>query len=397
MLNIILFDDNFENLKPLTWTKPVGALRIGIMTMQEKWQTIMQASVSFATKVYLSKKYSTTIAEQNLLINASVLPNEEMVDFLKNNLKEDCAWVQGDQVIAIRLDKEKTAAYLAGDYQAQNSEEATMELSRIVYPWDIFRLNGEAIQFDFKLLTKGRISQPLSDTNRVVGDPSQVFVEEGAWVECATFNTQNGPIYIGKDAIVMEGTIARGPFALCEHATTKMDAKIYGPTTIGPHSKVGGEISNSVIIGYSNKGHDGFLGNAVIGEWCNLGADTNCSNLKNNYSEVRVWNYSSKRFHKTGLQFCGLVMGDHSKSGINTMFNTGTVVGAFCNVYGSDFPRKFIPSFSWGSHKGFMIYQLEKALETAERVMIRRKVALDDIEKEILQAVFQQTEEFRNY
>jgi UDP-N-acetylglucosamine diphosphorylase/glucosamine-1-phosphate N-acetyltransferase len=253
------------------------------------------------------------------------------------------------------------------------------------------------MDLDYKLITRGRQSQTISTTNTVFGDSRNIFIEEGAWVECSILNATNGPIYIGKNATVMEGCIVRGGLALCEGATLKMGAKIYGATTIGPYSKIGGEVNNSVIIGYSNKGHDGFLGNAVIGQWCNLGADTNNSNLKNNYSEIKVWNYPSGGFINTGKQFCGLIMGDHSKSGINSMFNTGTTIGFFCNIYGSDFPRTFVPSFSWGSSKGFVTYQIDKAIETANRVMERRNKTLDAIEEDILRAIFEQTKGYRKY
>ncbi len=397
MLNIILFDDNFENLKPLTFTRPVGALRVGILTIQEKWQKIFNTTVSFATESYLAAKYPLQVATDNLLINAAVLPSKALISFLQNDLPADTILKQGNQVIAVRLNASQTNAFLVGDYPIKQTLELSLDLTTIVYPWHIFQNNDAAIKFDFELLTKGRKSQTLSASNRVIGDANLVFLEEGAWAECAIFNTNDGPIYIGKNATVMEGSIIRGSFALCHNSTTKMAAKIYGPTTIGPHSKVGGEINNAVILGYSNKGHDGFLGNSVIGEWCNLGADTNNSNLKNNYGSVRVWNYAKQSFINTELQFCGLIMGDHSKSGINTMFNTGTVIGAFCNVYGSDFPRKFVPSFSWGSSKGFITYKMNKVLETAERVMSRRAIKLDAVEISILEYIFEKTKKNRKY
>jgi UDP-N-acetylglucosamine diphosphorylase/glucosamine-1-phosphate N-acetyltransferase len=265
----------------------------------------------------------------------------------------------------------------------------------VLHPWDIFRLNGLAIESDFDLITKGRKSQPISNTNKVL-NAERVFVEEGAVVECAVLNAQTGPIYIGVNAEVMEGSLIRGPFALCEGATLKLGAKIYGPTTIGPYSKAGGEINNSVIFGNSNKAHDGFLGNSVIGEWCNLGADSNTSNLKNNYTNVKLWNYIKQGFVDTGLQFCGLIMGDHSKCGINTMFNTGTVVGVSANIFGDGFPRNFIPSFSWGGAQGFTLYKTEKAFETAQKVLARRGQELNKVEVDILTHVFKLTAGYRH-
>ena len=263
----------------------------------------------------------------------------------------------------------------------------------VLKPWDIFAKNGQAIKDDFAFITRDRKSQQLSSTNQVLGD--NIFVEEGAKVECCILNTTTGPIYIGKDAEIMEGSVIRGPFVLGDHATVKLAAKIYGPTTVGPHSRVGGEVNNSVIFAYSNKGHDGFLGNSVLGEWCNIGADSNNSNLKNNYAEVKLWNYSQERFVGTGLQFCGLIMGDHSKCGINTMFNTGTVVGVNANIFGSGFPRNFVPSFSWGGASGFTTYKLRDAFEVASKVLERREKVFDDIEKEILEKVFELTEKYR--
>jgi UDP-N-acetylglucosamine diphosphorylase/glucosamine-1-phosphate N-acetyltransferase len=261
--------------------------------------------------------------------------------------------------------------------------------------WDIFSKNGDAIKADFDLITRGRTSQPLSTSNTVIGDAKQIFLEEGAIVEASILNTNAGPIYIAKDSEIMEGSVVRGPFSLGEHAALKLSTKIYGPTTVGPHSKVGGEVNNSVIFAYSNKGHDGFLGNSVIGEWCNLGADTNNSNLKNNYGNVKLYNYAQDKMIDTGLQFCGLIMGDHSKCGINTMFNTGTVVGVGANIFGGGFPPTHIPSFSWGGADGMEEYKFDKMIETANRVYARRNLTVDAVEKDILEKVFKNTEATR--
>jgi len=305
-------------------------------------------------------------------------------------LKEGQQLAQGDVVLAVRT---KTADISETELRV-DAIQFNGVLNIVRHPWDIFTMNGLEIASDLEQIMEMHTSKRLSNTNRVIGK-GKIFLEEGAKVEACILNTTDGPIYIGKNAEVMEGSIIRGPFALCEHAQVKMGAKIYGPTTVGPHSKVGGEVNNSVIIGYSNKGHDGFLGNSVLGEWCNLGADTNNSNLKNNYDEVRVWSYASKGFAKTGLQFCGLIMGDHSKSGINTMFNTGTVVGVSANVFGGGFPRTFIPSFSWGGASGFIEYRIEKSLEAAARMMERRGIPLDEVEEAILRHVFDLTKGYR--
>ena len=269
-----------------------------------------------------------------------------------------------------------------------------LNILTIEHTWDIFSKNGDAIVEDFNLITKDRQSQPIPATVNTI-NPEHIFIEKGATVNFATLNASSGPIYIGRDAEVMEGSMVRGPLALCNNATLKLGTRVYGPTTVGPYSKIGGEVNNSVIFAHSNKGHDGFLGNSVIGEWCNLGADTNNSNLKNNYAEVRLWDYQTEGFAKTGLQFCGLMMGDHSKCGINTMFNTGTVVGVSANIFGSGFPRNFVPSFSWGGHKGFVTYKTNKAFEVAEVVMARRKEEFTEKDKAMLEHVFEETKQYR--
>ncbi|MCF8257096.1 MAG: GlmU family protein [Flavobacteriales bacterium] len=389
-MNIILFDGPFRtDLLPLTFTRPVCDLRIGILTIREKWEKRLGAATGTLTEAYLSEKFPINAGDDNLLIHGAVCPTDGLVEAILR-LSTGQQLAQGELVIAMRGDQadvEITALQ-------SNAIGFTGDVTVIQHPWDIFSKNGNELAADFELLTAGRKSVPLSATNTVLGSGS-IFLEEGAKVEASILNTTSGPVYIGTDAEVMEGCIIRGPFALCEHGQVKMGAKIYGPTTVGPHSKVGGEVNNSVIIGYSNKGHDGFLGNSVVGEWCNLGADTNNSNLKNNYDEVRVWSYRTGRFERTGLQFCGLIMGDHSKSGINTMFNTGTVLGVSANVFGAGFPRTFIPSFTWGGASGFIEYRPDKALEAAARMMERRGLPLDKVEEGILRTVFDLTKGYR--
>jgi UDP-N-acetylglucosamine diphosphorylase/glucosamine-1-phosphate N-acetyltransferase len=389
-MSYILFDDSRENLLPLTFTRPVCDLRIGILTIREKWENYLSTTTSTLTEDYLSCKFPCVENDVNTLINGGVCPTPELVEAI-SRLNKGERLVQNGKVLAI-CTPDTTASI---DFTQAGGIEFVHELVTVEYPWDIFSKNGEALKADFDVLTDGRESALLSASVTVIGG-GKVFLEEGAKAEACIFNTNNGSIYLGKNSEVMEGSVIRGPFALCEESQVKMSAKVYGPTTVGPHSRIGGEVNNSVIMGYSNKGHDGFLGNSVLGEWCNLGADTNNSNLKNNYDEVRVWSYGEGRFAKTGLQFCGLIMGDHSKSGINTMFNTGTVVGVSANVFGSGFPRTFIPSFNWGGTAGFTEYNQPKAFATAERVMKRRGVEFDENDKAILSSVFELTKSYRS-
>lgn len=385
-MNYILFDDHRENLLPLTYTRPVCDIRIGILTIREKWEIYLKAKTSTLTETYLDKKFPLISAKQNLLINGSICPNKILVkDILA--LKQGEALFSDDTLIAIHSS--------VADLSNYKSRKDTKAFSLFIKNnWDIFQKNGNAIENDFELLTKGKKSQKISTTNQVINS-NNIFLEKGSKVECSILNASAGPIYIGKNSEVMEGVMIRGPFSLGDHSQLKMGAKIYGATTIGPESKVGGEVNNSVIFGYSNKAHDGFLGNSVIGEWCNLGADSNNSNLKNNYASVKLWNYFQEKFEITGLTFCGLIMGDHSKCGINTMFNTGTVVGVSANIFGSGFPRNFIPDFSWGGAAGFTTYLPKEAVATAQRVYERRNKKFDEMEKGILTNVFEMTEKYR--
>ncbi len=391
----VLFDDHRRNhLLPLTFTRPVAEIRVGILTIREKWERMLGARCSHLTTEYLSKKFPTTSQSgAYTLINGGVLPGSKLAETILN-LPLESALVSKGTVIACKLNSKPLAGYSPAPSHFTKHVEYTNQFTEIIHPWHIFSLNGQAIEADFELITKNRKSEPISSTNSVM-NPSKIFIEEGATVECTVLNASTGPIYIGNHAEVMEGSLVRGPFALCEQSVLKLGAKIYGPTTIGPFCKVGGEVNNSVIFGFSNKAHDGFLGNSVIGEWCNLGADTNCSNLKNNYAQVKLWDYVKKGFIDTGLQFCGLIMGDHSKCGINTMFNTGTVIGVSANIFGDGFPRNFIPSFSWGGAQGFTDYKIDKALETATKVMERRGIDLSNIDSEILTHIYNETSAFR--
>lgn len=371
----------WSNLRPLTLTKPVSKLRIGILSIEEKWQKSLDASIKIKTvQDYLNGFDTFSANEAATYINSSILPSPNLAQAILALNAGESLYAKGVLVASKR-----------GNTQSKFETEVHFEedILKIEYPWDIFRLNEKAIELDFKLLTKNRTSENISASNTVIGDTKYIFLEEGAKVEAAILNPSGGYIYLAKNAEIMEGSVVRGSLAMCESATLKLSTKIYGATTIGPHSKIGGEVNNSVIQGFSNKGHDGFLGNSVIGEWCNLGADTNNSNLKNNYSHVRAYNFEKQDYIATGLQFLGLIMGDHTKCGINTMFNTGTVTGVFANIFGGDFPPKYIPSFAWGGAKGFDTYQFEKAIEVAKAVMARRNKELSDNEYKVLAYLFQ--------
>ncbi|NRD19752.1 GlmU family protein [Winogradskyella eckloniae] len=389
-MNYILFDGPYRNnLLPFTFTRPVADIRVGILTIRQKWESFLEYTTTTITEDYLSDKFPMVEMEENIMINASFLPNLEVVEIVKN-LKHNQALFKDEDVIAFYAKEGEEHK----DFSQFEAIELQSSILKIENTWDIFAKNGEAIDEDFKLITKDRESEPIPDTVQTINSEN-IFIEKGAVLNFATLNASAGPIYIGRDSEIMEGAMVRGPLALCDHATLKLGAKVYGPTTVGPHSKVGGEVSNSVIFGYSNKGHDGFLGNSVLGEWCNLGADTNNSNLKNNYAEVRLWNYETEGFAKTGLQFCGLMMGDHSKCGINTMFNTGTVVGVSSNIFGSGFPRNFVPSFSWGGNSGFVTYKTQKVFEVAKVVMSRRSIEFTEQDKAILEHVYEETKQYR--
>jgi UDP-N-acetylglucosamine diphosphorylase/glucosamine-1-phosphate N-acetyltransferase len=397
-VNLILFDchKTRENLLPLTFTRPTGDLRVGILTIREKWEKSFNQKSYSLTEGYLEGKFSACPESgPGLYINGSVLPDEKLNAAIRQLGALQSLTANG-LLIAFKTEK--------GHLNYENFEAIAKSFAPVNYPhpflsiahtWDIFKLNGEALKADFELLTKGRKSGALSSTNMVIGPAENVFIEAGGKVEASVLNATTGPIYIGVDAEIMEGCTVRGPLALCEHSALKMAAKVYGPTTLGPHCKAGGELNNVIFFGYSNKAHDGFLGNSVIGEWCNLGADTNNSNLKNNYGNADVFSYRDGKAIDTGLVFCGLVMGDHSKCGINTMFNTGTVVGVSANIFGGDFPPKFIPSFSWGGAQWLRTFTFDKALEVAARMMERRGLKPTDADIKILQTVFEREAKYR--
>jgi len=389
-MNYILFDGPVRNaLLPFTFTRPVADILMGIMTIRQKWEARLGSTITTITEEYLSTKFPMVEMEENVMINAAYLPNDALAE-LVSDLKENQAIFKGDDVIAFfTTENQEEVDFDSYEIIQYNGDALTVE-----HTWDIFSKNDAAIREDFIYLTEDRKSQPIPKSVNVIA-PENVFIEEGAKLEFVTLNASTGPIYIGKNAEIMEGTVIRGPFALCENAQVKLNAKVYGATTVGPGSRIGGEVKNSILFANSNKGHDGFLGDSVLGEWCNIGADSNNSNLKNNYEEVKLWSYETEGFAKTGLQFCGLMMGDHSKCGINTMFNTGTVVGVSTNIFGSGFPRNFVPSFSWGGAGGFTTYVTKKAFETAKLVMGRRNIDFDETESAILEHIFEETKKWR--
>ncbi|MCG8576432.1 MAG: glucose-1-phosphate thymidylyltransferase [Flavobacteriales bacterium] len=375
----ITLDDNDLHLKlaPLSLTRPVAEIRFGIATIAESWCALLNIdseSVSYNTESYLTGKFKSAYGSEELKIAGNIKPNEQLATMVLE-LEEGETLYVNDRWIASKKGDSKKEVYKNLD-----------ELLYIEHCWDIFQKVDQAISSDLDRIRKNNVSQQLSGSNQLLGQ--DIFVEEGAKVECCILNSTSGPIYIGKNTEIMEGSVIRGPFALCEGSTVKLASKIYGATVIGPHCKVGGEISNSVFQAYSNKGHDGFMGNSVIGEWCNFGADTNTSNLKNNYSNLRIHSFESKKMEQTNLLFCGVLMGDHSKTGINTMLNTATTVGVSANIFGAGFPNKYIPSFSWGGH-GEDKFILDKAFEVAENMMKRRKVELTEGDKKILNHLYQ--------
>ncbi len=392
MDHLVLFDDPAirGSLLPFTFTRPVADIRVGILTIAEKWHRISQIETSFWTQEYLQRKFPR-YSGKAMAINGAWLPSEgdwQLVSSLNSNQ----ALFFGKTLLAGYIGETEKNLGFAADRDPIQLEKEPLLLQKT---WNIFQFNGAQIKEDFALLTNGRKSHAVGDPHTIVYNPDQIFIEDGVKIRAAVLNAESGPIYLGRNSEIQEGAVIRGPFALGEFSTVNMGAKLRGDTTVGPHCKVGGEISNSVIFGYSNKGHEGFLGNSVLGEWCNLGADTNTSNLKNNYAPVKLWDYTKGGFANTGLQFCGLMMGDHSKCGINTMFNTGTVVGVGANVFGDGYPRNFIPSFSWGGAAGFSTFTMPKFEETAKAVFGRRGKEWSQEEKEILERVFELTKTYR--
>lgn len=391
-MHVLLFDDPAirPHLLPFTFTRPVAALRCGILTLAEKWQRRLNQPVGYLTEPYLQAKYPAGATQgPALVINGAVCPDDVLVKQVQALTPGDALFCDDTLVAAHLSDATQVAELIQEGFRKTRDVAEPVTIIREM--WHLFLRNGAEIRRDFDLLTKGRESALVGDAHTIIYAPENVFIESGVKIRAAILNAENGPIYLGKNSQVHEGAIISGPLALCEGAHINAGAKMRGDNTVGPFSKVGGEVGNSIFFGYSNKGHDGYMGNSVIGEWCNLGADTNTSNLKNNYAPVKIWSHSAGRFVNTGQTFCGLMMADHSKCGINTMFNTGTVVGVGANIFGAGFPRTFIPSFSWGGAAGFETFKLPKMTEVAERVMARRQLAYNQTEQDIMRHVYEQT------
>ncbi|MBP7239302.1 MAG: GlmU family protein [Saprospiraceae bacterium] len=390
MRNIILFDDESrEQMLPLSYTRPVAELRTGIFTIRERWEKLLKGTASYITSDYLNARFPMHLEDDNFVLNGAVMPNDRLVRLIEQ-LDPNEALMDDGNLIAARLNRHQFENLLRDESIEEISgiELGDTPFIHLSYPWDLFLYLRATIEYDFNLITKGRTSQSIPSNNQVIA-ADNIFLEEGAQVNCAILNAQSGPIYIGKNAQVMEGSIIRGPVTIGEGSIIKMGAKIYGPTAIGPECRVGGELKEVVILGYSNKAHDGYLGNSIIGEWCNLGAGTTTSNLKNNYSNVKMWDYSTRSMRDTGLQLLGLVMGDHSKAGIQTMFNTGTIVGVACNIYGAGFPPKFIASYTWGGASGLITHRVDDAIATAKKVMARRDIEFSADDDAILRKVYE--------
>lgn len=388
-MDYVLFDSEIrEILKPLTYTRPVCEIRTGVMTIREKWEKFLNKKVSILTEDYLSKKYTLTVSEEMIFIDGSICPTQELVNSINQMKLGDVLYEESTQRIIAKFESKDSFEKKV----SLNSNKVLFsgQINKITSLVSIFLLNKEEIRRDFDILTKGRKSMPLSPTNRFIGE--DIFVEEGAKVEFSILNATEGPIYIGKNCEIMENSVIRGPFAMNEHSVVKMSAKIYGPVSLGPYCKVGGEVADCVFFGYSNKAHDGYFGDSVIGEWCNVGADSNTSNLKNTYDDVKLWSTEHSTFESTGVIFCGTIMADHTKCGINTMFNTGTVIGVSSNVFGPGYQRNYIPSFVWGGTKGMRRdYDVEKAIKVAEVVERRRNITMSEDDKEILRHVYEIT------
>lgn len=399
MKNLILFEnDTRTNLLPFTYTRPTCEIRLGIFNIREKWEKAMNGSGSFITQDYLTDLYDINLSEKNYLINGAVLPTAELVhQILELGVGE--ALVNDDELIAALLDLNQFNRLVDDDIEVFNTYDLseTQSLLKANNLWDLFKLLDWSIRWDFEKITEGRTSEPLPDSNTLIGSKNWLFIEKGALVQGATINTSNGPVYIGKNATVMEGATIRGPFSLGERGTVKMGAKIYGPTAAGPYTTLGGEIKNVLMLEHASKGHEGYLGNSVIGAWCNLGADTNCSNLKNNWTEVKLWDFTKKALLPSGQLKAGLFLGDYSMTSINSMFNTGTVTGICCNIFGTGFPEKFIPSFTWGGTNGSETYRIDKALAAIERMKNIHKQTFSVEERIVLLKIFEESAKFRSW
>lgn len=375
MKNYLLFDDpSWDHLLPLTFTRPTCELRVGVMTLRERWELLLGVTMGHITQDYLSELYPSVIGDDNVIINGNVVANSYIAKLI-SELDPQEALIYQDDLIAARLSEEQFEKLVrSGEIdELKGVDLQDTPVVQIKHPYDLWKLNATAIQEDMTYLPLYD-SRALPDHCIHIGS-GQLYIHPTAKVYASTFNTSDGPIYIGEGVEVQEGCNIRGPFAVGAHSIVKMQTRINGDVSIGPHCRVAGEISRSVILGYSNKGHDGYLGNSVIGAWCNLGADTNTSNLKNNYNDIKMYNYAARGFESTDSIFGGVIMGDHTKCSINTMINSGSSFGVGCTLFEGGFPPKVLPSFSWGTQPGD-VYDFKKFIATAERVMARRNVTL---------------------
>ena len=378
-MKIVLVDTNWKKFLPVSFTRPVSQLRCGILKINEKWEKQLGFHSVAMSEEYLNKKYFQDFEGSTIIINSKVLPCEELIKSIKalsnkQILTANGTWlaIKSESGFSQEIWKHSTPLMYNG------------ELTFIEAWWDLYKYNGQEIENDFKLLTEGRETKPLSTSNNLIGPKNKVFIEEGAYIEGATLNTKTGSIYIGKNTEVMEGSVIRGGFSVLDNSKIKLGAKIYGPTSIGPKCRVGGEVKNSIIQGFSNKSHDGYLGNSVLGEWINLGADTNCSNLKNTFSNAKVWDYETNQLKNSQEMFIGCCIGDYSKTGINTMINTASVIGVNANVFGAGFPAKRVSSFTWGDNEAYLF---NKAWETNCNIALMEGEELEQADKLILKNI----------
>lgn len=392
MTHIILFDNEArDEMLPLTFTRPVCDLRVGILTIRQKWEKWMNAKVSCITQDYLSEKFPLEYGDENYLIDGSIMPSDQLVTLL-GEMGSNEAYLKNDSLVVAKLSGKQFKKLLEDDDfgQIRGMDISETRFTKINHLWDLIQFNDQAIKEDFRLLTGGRRSMPLHPSN-YCSNADQIFIETGAKVHASYLNTDNGPIYVGKNAEIMEGSCLRGSVALGEGAVLKLGAKVYGATSLGPKSVVGGEVKNVIFQANSNKGHDGYLGDSYVGEWCNFGAGSSCSNLKNNFSNVSIWNYRLQNFADTGMMKCGVIMGDYSMCAINTSFYTGSVVGVSANIFGAGIPPRHIPGFSWGGGEGLTTYRIEKAFETAERVAPTKGYSMSVQDRLILMRIFEDT------
>lgn len=389
MKNFILFDEPLARLKlwPLTATRPIAKFRVGIDTLAEKWEFHLKQKPSFLTQKYLAKKFEVVYGPINIYVNSSYVANENLAKHILD-LKLNEALFEGENLVALHAEQQYDYP-LNIDFTNINKKIISTNSIAIGQLSDLFIYNGKLLEADFQRFTISNTTQKVTDPFTVLYNEAQIFIGKNVNIKSAILDASLGPIYIDDNATIEIGALIQGPVYLGKNSIISLGAKIRHNTTIGPYCKVGGEISKSIIFGYSNKSHDGFMGCSVLGEWCNWGAGTNNSNLKNDYSQVSMFDYSAKKLMPTGQLFAGTIMGDYSKTAIGTQFNTGTVVGISANIFQTGFPAKYLPNFIWGgSEKDSEKYRLAKALEVIKATMARRNVETTVAEIEILNYLF---------